>query len=573
VTTAADELVLRLAQRRGLLRADEVIAAQAVIMASGNLGTPAPGLLEALVGQGTWDEQRSAQVLADEFRMKAVELKDLTIAESVLALVPREFAMRHRLMPFALEGSILSIAVSDPLETDGVDSLAHQLDLTIELFVAPVEAITDAIEAAYGGGEGSLDTLLDDLARGDEAVDHDRMKALTPDAASDAPIIKLVQSLIIEAIQRRASDIHLEPLEQRFRVRYRIDGVLIEAESPPKRLQLAIISRLKIMANISIAQKRLPGDGRIQMVVGDRTLDLRVSSLPTVHGESIVMRILDKASLQLGLPELGFLPDDEASFQKLITLPDGIVLVTGPTGSGKTTTLYGCLHHINKSDRKIITVEDPIEYQLTGINQVPVRHEVGMTFASALRAMLRQAPNIVMIGEIRDRETAEIAINAALTGHMVFSTLHTNDAPGAVTRLIDIGVKPFLVSTALRAAMAQRLVRKICQKCQRPTAPDPAKMRLLNLEAANLAGAHFMEGAGCEACNGTGFRGRMGIFEMFEVNEELQRMIYENTRSAYLRERARSLGMRTMREDGLRKATAGLTTVEEVVSITVGEAS
>jgi type IV pilus assembly protein PilB len=327
------------------------------------------------------------------------------------------------------------------------------------------------------------------------------------------------------------------------------------------------------MANISIAQKRLPGDGRIQMVVGSRTLDLRVSTLPTVHGESIVMRILDKESLQLGLPELGFLPDDQASFEQLITLPDGIVLVTGPTGSGKTTTLYGCLHHINKSDRKIITVEDPVEYQLTGINQVPVRHDVGMTFASALRAMLRQAPNIVMIGEIRDLETAEIAINASLTGHMVFSTLHTNDAPGAVTRLIDIGVKPFLVSTALRATMAQRLVRKICQKCQRSCVPESAKLRALDIDPLLLAHATFKEGAGCDACNGTGFRGRMGIFEVFVVNEEIQQMIYENTRATQLRAKARSLGMRTMREDGLRKATAGLTTVEEVVSITVGEAS
>jgi type IV pilus assembly protein PilB len=275
---------------------------------------------------------------------------------------------------------------------------------------------------------------------------------------------------MFEAIQRRASDIHLEPLEKRFRVRYRIDGVLMEVENPPKRLQLSIISRLKIMANISIAEKRIPQDGRIQISVGGKQLDLRVSSLPTAHGESIVMRILDKEGLTLGLPELGFFRDDAATFERLITLPDGIFLVTGPTGSGKTTTLYGCLHFINKPDRKIITVEDPVEYQLNGINQVPVRHDVGMTFASALRAMLRQAPNIVMVGEIRDLETAEIAINASLTGHMVFSTLHTNDAPGAITRLIDIGVKPFLVSTSLRCAMAQRLVRKICREVQ--TADD-----------------------------------------------------------------------------------------------------
>ena len=356
-------------------------------------------------------------------------------------------------------------------------------------------------------------------------------------------------------------------------MRYRIDGVLIEVENPPKRLQLSIISRLKIMANISIAEKRIPQDGRIQIAVGGKQLDLRVSSLPTVHGESIVMRILDKEGLTLGLPELGFFSDDAATFERLISLPDGILLVTGPTGSGKTTTLYGCLHFINKPDRKIITVEDPVEYQLNGINQVPVRQDVGMTFASALRAMLRQAPNIVMVGEIRDLETAEIAINASLTGHMVFSTLHTNDAPGAVTRLIDIGVKPFLVSTSLRAVMAQRLVRKICRHCKRPVTPDSRELRSLNINPAQAANATFAKGDGCGQCNSTGYRGRMGIFEILVVNEELQKMIYENAGTVRLRERARSLGMRTMREDGARKVTAGMTTIEEVVSITVGDAS
>ncbi len=573
MTTPADELVLRLAREKGLLREDQLAAAQVAVSAHQKSDTPTPSVIGVLVNQGDWDAQRSAHLLADEFGMATIELAGVIVPADVLALVPREFAVRHRVFPFAKDGSTLRVAVCDPLETDGIDDLAHRLNLTVESFLAPAEAIARAIESGYGGEVSSLDALLSDLTDTGETVAGEASSALSTDAAADAPIIKLVQSLILEAVQRRASDIHLEPLEKRFRVRYRIDGVLIEVESPPKRLQLAIISRLKIMANISIAQKRLPGDGRIQIMVGNRALDLRVSSLPTVHGESIVMRILDKEGLQLGLPELGFLSDDQASFERLITLPDGILLVTGPTGSGKTTTLYGCLHHINKPDRKIITVEDPVEYQLTGINQVPVRHEVGMTFASALRAMLRQAPNIVMIGEIRDLETAEIAINASLTGHMVFSTLHTNDAPGAVTRLIDIGVKPFLVSTALRATMAQRLVRKICQKCRRPVTPDSQQLRALNLDAGSIATATFMEGAGCEACNGTGFRGRMGIFEVFVVNEEIQRMIYENTRSTQLRDAARSFGMRTMREDGLRKATAGLTTVEEVVSITVGEAS
>jgi general secretion pathway protein E/type IV pilus assembly protein PilB len=326
------------------------------------------------------------------------------------------------------------------------------------------------------------------------------------------------------------------------------------------------------MANISIAEKRIPQDGRIQVTVGGKSLDLRVSSLPTVHGESIVMRILDKEGLQLGLPELGFFSDDQAVMEKLIGLPDGIFLVTGPTGSGKTTTLYSCLHFINKPDRKIITVEDPVEYQLGGINQVPVRHDVGMTFASALRAMLRQAPNIVMVGEIRDLETAEIAINSSLTGHMVFSTLHTNDAPGSINRLTDIGVKPFLVSTALRAAMAQRLIRKVCKQCKKPYEPDGQELRSLNITPAQAANASFTKGAGCPNCNGTGYRGRYGIFEMFIINDEIRRMIYDGAGTGKLREKARSLGMRTMREDGVRKVLTGATTIEEVVSITVGDA-
>ncbi|MCR6656928.1 MAG: ATPase, T2SS/T4P/T4SS family [Opitutus sp.] len=487
--------------------------------------------------------------------------------------------MRHTLVPLTLTGRLLKVAIADPIETEGVDSLAHLLKFEVEPCVASREEILAAIDRLYGKEESSLDSLLGTLESAGAAAIGENLAAASAqnetadEGDPDAPIVRWVHALILEAIQRRASDIHVEPLEKRLRVRYRIDGVLLEVENPPKRLQLAIVSRLKLMANISIAEKRIPQDGRIQISLTGRSIDLRVSSLPTVHGESIVMRILDKEGLQLGLPELGFLSDDQATFEKLIALPDGIVLVTGPTGSGKTTTLYGCLHYLNKSDRKIITVEDPVEYQLTGINQVPVRHEVGMTFASALRAMLRQAPNIVMIGEIRDAETAEIAINASLTGHMVFSTLHTNDAPGAVTRLIDIGVKPFLVSTSLRAAMAQRLVRKICLKCRREYQPSPTELCALNLSSAQLEGARFQRGHGCPECNGTGFRGRMGIFEIFSVNEELQRMIYEHASSARLRERARALGMRTMREDGARKAIAGLTTIDEVVSITVGDSS
>ena len=575
-TTAADDFVIQLALDHGLLHAAQVDAARALVRSHAGEGTP-PRLLEVLSRQGAINPRRVAELLAREFGMPmAPDLTNLRIAADILELVPRALAVKHRLLPLAREGGRLRVAIADPLDTDGLDALGYLLKMPVEPVVTTAEDITSGIDRYYGKDANSIDELLNDLSSTEEEVEAEAVGAegeAAPAASgeSDAPIIKLVHQIILDAIQRRASDIHIEPLEKRFRVRYRVDGVLIEVENPPKRLQLSIISRLKIMSNISIAEKRIPQDGRIQISTAGKQLDLRVSSLPTAHGESIVMRILDKEGLTLGLPELGFLSDDAATFERLISMPDGILLVTGPTGSGKTTTLYGCLHFINKPDRKIITVEDPVEYQLNGINQVPVRHDVGMTFASALRAMLRQAPNIVMVGEIRDLETAEIAINASLTGHMVFSTLHTNDAPGAVTRLIDIGVKPFMVSTSLRAIMAQRLVRKICRHCKRPYTPTENELRSLNLNASQASHATFAKGEGCADCNATGYRGRMGIFEIFLVNDEIQKMIYENVGTSRLREKARAQGMRTMREDGARKVTSGLTTIDEVVSITVGD--
>ncbi len=578
-STAADDFILQLALERGLLHPAQVDAARAMAAGHTDPSTPVPRVAELLVQQGIIKSQQVAELLATEFGMPmAPDLVNLRIPGDILELVPRAIAARYRLLPLVRDGNKLRVAIADPLDTEGIDALVYIVKMPVEPMVATPEEITTAIDRFYGKDANSIDDLLNNLS-GDGAGGEAAEVTTEPGAAvdpqnteADAPIVKLVHQIILEAIARRASDIHIEPLEKRFRVRYRIDGVLIEVENPPKRLQLSILSRLKIMANISIAEKRIPQDGRIQITAGAKQLDLRVSSLPTAHGESIVMRILDKEGLTLGLPELGFLSDDAATFEKLISLPDGILLVTGPTGSGKTTTLYGCLHFINKPDRKIITVEDPVEYQLNGINQVPVRHDVGMTFAKALRAMLRQAPNIVMVGEIRDLETAEIAINASLTGHMVFSTLHTNDAPGAVTRLIDIGVKPFLVSTSLRAIMAQRLVRKICKHCKRPYNADANEVRSLNINPSQAASATFAKGEGCADCNATGYRGRMGIFEIFVVNEEIQKLIYEHVGTAKLRERARALGMRTMREDGARKVVAGLTTIDEVVSITVGDA-
>ncbi len=478
---------------------------------------------------------------------------------SAIESIPRDIAQRYNVIPLYAEENLLRVGISNPYDFETIDNLRNRLTKEIEAVVVPSEVIEDAISRFYPENDPNVPSELE--------------KALHAGGENDtgeAPIIKLVQSIITEAHRLKASDIHIEPLERRLKLRYRIDGVLQVMPDIPKKLQSAVISRLKIMAKMSIAEKRLPQDGRIQVALGERTsIDLRVSSVPTNHGESIVMRILDKTSLMLGLPELGFLSDDQAVMEHVLGLSDGIFLVTGPTGSGKTTTLYGCLNFINKPDRKIITVEDPVEYQLQGINQVPVNEEVGMTFAAALRAMLRQAPNIIMLGEIRDEETANIAINASLTGHLVFSTLHTNDAPGAISRLIDIGVKPFLIASSLRAIMAQRLVRKICTGCAEPYQPSEAELQALNLKESQLTDATFKMGKGCARCRGTGYKGRMGIFEIFMINDEIRNMINDKHPSSVLRQRARELGMRSLREDGIRKVLAGLTTPDEVISSTL----
>ncbi len=568
--TTADDYAVQIALKRGLVSAEQLAAAQQRAAAHTDLTIAAPGVLDILAADAALDEEALGRAVADEFGMPWVVLAERAIPSATLAALPRSFVVEHNVLPFAREGGVLRVALADPIAVDIIDSLTYVAGMVVQPALASAGDIRQAVARHYGSEVADLDASLSTgpaaanpvvTASGEEGQASDR----------DAPIIRLVHTLIAEAIRRRASDIHLEPLERRFRVRYRIDGVLLEVDAPPKRLQLAVISRLKIMANISIAEKRVPQDGRIQVNLGGRTLDLRVSSLPTAHGESIVMRILDKEGLKLGMPELGFLPDDQKEFGQLIASPDGIMLVTGPTGSGKTTTLYASLHHLNQPDRKIITVEEPVEYQLSGINQVPVNAAIGMTFAAALRAMLRQAPNIVMVGEIRDLETAEIAINASLTGHMVFSTLHTNDAPSAVTRLIDIGAKPFLVAAALRSVMAQRLVRRTCVACKRPYTPSVRELHALGLKPGQLEGAAFAHGAGCAACNGTGYQGRMGIFEIFRVHDGIRAMIYDNVTSARLRAQARRDGMRTMREDGIRKVLAGLTTIEEVVTVTVGD--
>lgn len=570
--TSADEFALQLLTDKGIVDSAAIEDARAKTSeADGDAGSDS-ATLKLLIDEHKISAMQVAEVLAEEFNMEVVDLSDVRISSEALEAVPYELASRYKVIPLETDGSEVEIAVADPLDMDAVDSISHVIQRSVLCRVAPLADIEKAIHQYY---EAAKADNISEIFKGEEDPDAIPSQIDLPTAEDateeEAPIIKYVHMVISEALKRRASDIHMEPLEKRFRVRYRIDGVLHEVENPPKRLQPSIVSRIKLMSNVSIAEKRVPQDGRINIKVGAKVIDLRVSTLPTAFGESIVMRILDKEGLRLGLPELGFFSDDQATFERIIALPDGVFLVTGPTGSGKSTTLYSALNYINHPDRKIITVEDPVEYELTGVNQVQVRREVGMTFAAALRSMLRQAPNIIMVGEIRDKETAEIAINAALTGHMVFSTLHTNDAPSAISRLIDIGIKPFLVAAAVRAVLAQRLVRRNCQACRAPVDPDEKLLNSLGIRPDQTEDATFMSGEGCPKCNGTGFRGRVGIFEMFNVNEELQQMIYEEASLVALRAKAREMGMRTMREDGVRKVIAGVSTAGEVLHATVAD--
>jgi len=574
--TSADDFVLQILETKGLVAPETIADVRARLSEEGKAHNDDSLVIDTLVLGGYLTAEQITQALADEFNMDVVDLTDFQPNSAALSVLDRDLARRYLVFPLQADGNQLDLAIADPMNLDAIDSLGYMLKMTINTRLATAQQIDEAIKQYYEDGGGSGNKEFDDLAAemSQEQSAVAELEALASGTKDEeGPIIRYVHMLISDAVKRRASDIHLEPLEKRFRIRYRIDGVLQEVENPPKRLQPSIIQRLKLMANVSIAEKRIPQDGRIQINVSSKDIDLRVSVLPTVYGESIVMRILDKEGLRLGLPELGFFSDDQVTFERLIGMADGIFLVTGPTGSGKSTTLYSALNYINHPDRKIITVEDPVEYQMTGINQVQVRREVGMTFSSALRAMLRQAPNIIMIGEIRDLETAEIAVNASLTGHMVFSTLHTNDAPSAVTRLVDIGVKPFLVSASLRGAMAQRLIRRICLNCRKPHLPDVRELASIGMNESQIGEATFYKGEGCPRCNGTGYKGRLGIFEMLVINEEIQQMIYENRTIVELRHKARELGMRTMREDGIRKIASGVTSVDEVVSVTVGDMS
>ena len=557
--------VLELLQTSGVVSLEDMTSCQEEAALQGH------STLEGISKRGILTPDQILEIVAKDCGMEFQSMIE-HVDEDVLATIPPAESRRYHALPLKRLPSGLRIAIPDPLDFETLDALRYLLKTDLEPVVVPLAKIDDAIVRFFGKTDESLASLMANMDGGAVELKTDGAGGDDEAGEGDAPIIRLVYGLILEAHRLRASDIHIEPLEKRLRLRYRIDGNMQEMKDPPKRLQSSIISRLKIMSNISIAEKRLPLDGRIALATVDGpTLDLRVSTVPTIHGESVVMRILDKKNLMLGLPELGFFADDQAILERVINYADGIFLVTGPTGSGKSTTLYACLNTINKPDRKLITVEDPVEYQLPGVNQVAVNTEIGMTFAAALRAMLRQAPNIIMVGEIRDVETASIAINASLTGHLVFSTLHTNDAPSAITRLVDMGVKPFLVSSSIRAVLAQRLIRKICPDCKQPYTPTEAELRALNLLSANLSEARFSKGHGCDRCRGTGYRGRAGIFEIFVVDDEIRHLINEGVPVSKIRQRARDLGMRVLREDGIRKVVSGMTTPEEVISATMGD--
>jgi type IV pilus assembly protein PilB len=563
-----EDYVLRVLQDVGLVTRPQIDSARSRLNGQNTV-------VDVLIHDGIVSDADVSRSLAAQAHMDWIDISSMLIPPEVIKQIRAEDARRFKVVPIAFGETGLVVAVSDPLDIDTIDSLSFLLRREIELVCSSPEKIREALIKYYGTADQAADILQeklgDDIDLGLEIADVGEAAEIEE---TDAPIIRMVSMLLIEAHRLGASDIHLEPLDKKFRVRFRIDGVLQEMQAPPKRLQSAIISRLKIMTgSMSIAEKRLPQDGRIQVKIKRKPVDLRVSTIPTNHGEGVVMRVLDKSSLMFGLPELGFFSDDQETFERLIKLPDGILLVTGPTGSGKTSTLYACLNYINKPDRKIITVEEPIEYQMNGINQVQVNPEIGMTFPAALRSMLRQAPNIIMIGEIRDLETASIAINASLTGHLVFSTLHTNDAPSAVARLVDIGVQPFLVASSVRAIMAQRLVRRLCSNCKKPGDLTETELRALRIEPGQVREAQVMKASGCENCRHTGYKGRMGIFEIFLIDDEVRHMINKRSSTLILRQRARELGMRTLREDGVRKILSGLTSAEEVISITIGDVS
>lgn len=510
------------------------------------------------------------QVMAEQHGLEYIDLNRISIPPNVVELVPESVARENVVIPIAEDDGQLRVAVCDPDDFATFDKLRFILNRRIEICLAPREMILEAINRYYGQTSGeSQDSVLSEVT--DTAIDFTQvetdMGSIQDADETSAPVVRLVHLIISEAVQLRASDIHIEPFEDRVRIRYRIDGYLIERDNAPRRLLGAILSRIKILARMDIAERRRPQDGRIKMNIGEKQLDLRVSVLPSTWGQAVVMRILDKDNIKIGLRQLGFSEEDYQKFRQLIKRPNGIILVTGPTGSGKTTTLYAALNELNTPDRKIITAEDPVEYYLPGINQVEIRHEIGLDFARVIRAMLRQAPNVILVGEMRDLETAQMGIQASLTGHLVFSTLHTNDAPSSITRLIDMGVPAYLVASSVVAIMAQRLVRVVCEQCKQPYQPSDAVLEMAGITPEMAATATFYRGKGCSRCNGTGYRGRMGIFELMIMSPKIREMTFRQAPVADIRRVAIQEGMRTLYMDGLQKVLRGRTTLEELLSV------
>jgi len=541
---------------------------------------------EAMVDLKLCNESNVYKALAQQQNMEYVDLDKDGISPNAVNLVPDDIMKKYMVIPLSMEGGKLRLAIHDPLDLELLDILRFRLNKEVRTVLAPKGRIKQILDGLFNTSATStidktmdrtIDRLRDSLDKSlDKSVDRSIDKSIDvgtvgEDGANDptqAPIIKLVQAMIAEAVRNRASDIHIEPMKDRVRVRYRIDGECVERDRIPLRMKGPLISRLKIMAGIDIAEKRLPQDGRIKLTVDKINVDFRVSTLPAYHGESVVLRILRPDSVRIGIQALGFEEEDYKVFQRIIKRPNGIFLVTGPTGSGKTTTLYAALNELNRPDKKIITAEDPVEYNFIGINQCQVKEAIGLSFSKILRAMLRQAPNIILVGEIRDKEVAEVAIQAALTGHLVFSTLHTNDAPGAITRLIDMGVKPFLVASSLQAVMGQRLIRALCPKCKQPdTNPDPMWMKLAGITANDIKDRQIYKARGCDYCTGTGFRGRQGIFELMTLNNEIRTLAFERAPTNKIRKAALAAGMKSLLADGRLKVLAGTTTAEEIVKV------
>ena len=521
-----------------------------------------------LVKLGFIGENEVSKMLARQYRMPAVDLSRFEVDPKILRLLPPDIASKHTVLPLKREGRTLTVAIADPNNVTAIEDIKFITRCDVFPVIAGEYTLRNAIERYYQQSDAQLQTLLksveaaEDLEVVEDQEDEDVKKE---DLADDAPVVKLINGLLTDAVKRGASDIHIEPFEYEMRVRYRVDGSLQEVMKPPVKMRAALTSRVKIMAQLNIAERRVPQDGRIKLKMGSRVIDFRVSTLPVLFGEKIVLRILDKGNLTLDLKTFGFEPKSEANLLRAIENPYGMVLVTGPTGSGKTTTLYSALSRINQIDVNILTAEDPVEYNLLGINQVLVRNEVGMTFAAALKAFLRQDPNIIMVGEIRDLETGSIAIKAALTGHLVLSTLHTNDAPSTITRMVDMGIEPFNVASAVNLIVAQRLVRRICKECKQEHEYTPEEMHAFAIDRAE---GPFFKGTGCDTCAGTGYRGRQGLYEVMNLTSPLRREILKGASTEELRDLAVREGMLTLRMDGMIKVKKGITTLEEVVKET-----